>query len=588
MAGMTPLFGMDRTAILSWLTTIYSLLTYAARTFPLLAACVLLSLMSVAMELLAMMSLVPLTELAVGHVIPSTSTWARIPEWFGSAPDMAFYAVVFLLLISLRLITSFSSGVLVSYLSRNMIAHFSSEAFTAFVNALAFEEIQQRSVGYFINLAGDEANRASQVVTAVLRLIPVAALGLLYFSALAYQSWWLAIGVVAFLALSLVCLGQTFRKVHELGARQQQESRDLNSHFLDSLNSLRTVRSYTAEAVVSREYQRMIFGYANTCFRVDALSLLASFVPAIVLVLASGVAVLWIIDMSAVAAYVSVIMVAVVLLLRFFPVAGQAIDIFLRLVADLRAGDDLRRVLRDVSSRQVMRPAPNECVIAPPIHEIRFEAVSFAYSQREPVLQAFTVSFHAGHSYAVLGESGIGKSTFVDLLLKFYASQSGRITVNDVDLCRVNTQWLRDRVRVVEQHAKLFNDTIYQNVAFGAQVTLDEVRHACRIACIDADIERLSNGYNTLVTYQGSNLSGGQRQRLAIARALVRNPDVLMLDESVNALDTELRRQVVTSILEAYRQRIVICITHDPAVSEQFERVLEFARLKAEPQPLRS
>ncbi|MCW5798240.1 MAG: ABC transporter ATP-binding protein [Nitrospira sp.] len=588
MAGITSLFGIDGRAVMSWLTTIHALVAYAARKFPLLAACVLLSLISVAMELAAMTSLVPLTELAVGHVIPSTSTWSRIPQWFGHAPDIAFYMVLFWLLISLRLITSFASSVLVSYLSRQMIAHFSSEAFTAFVNLLAFEEIQQRSVGYFINLAGDEANRASQVITALLRLIPVAMLGLLYFSALAYQSWWVAMGVLAFLALSLAALGQTFRKVHELGACQQQESRDLNSHFLDSLNSLRTVRSYTAEGFVSQEYQRMIYGYARTCFRIDALSLLSSFVPALILVLVSGAAILWMIDVSALAAYVSVIMVAVVLLLRFFPVAGQAIDIFLRLVADLRAGDDLRRVLRDVSSRKVMAPVADECVIAPPIHHIRFETVSFAYPQREPVLQAFTVSFCAGNNYAVLGRSGIGKSTFVDVLLKFYVPHSGRITVNDVDLCRVNTQWLRDRIRVVEQHAKLFNDTIYHNVAFGAQVTLDVVREACRIACIDSDIERLSEGYNTLVTYQGGNLSGGQRQRLAIARALVRNPDVLILDESVNALDTALRRQVMTSILHAYRQRIVICITHDPAVSEQFERVLDFVRLKAEPQPLSS
>ncbi|MCS6289237.1 MAG: ABC transporter ATP-binding protein [Nitrospira sp.] len=585
---MTSLFGIDRNAIVLWLTTIHSLVAYAARTFPLLSACVLLSLISVAMELAAMTSLVPLMELAVGHVIPATSKWGSIPQWFGHAPDIEFYMTVFLLLIGLRLITSFASSLLVSYLSRQMIAHFSSEAFTTFVNTLAFEEIQQRSVGYFINLAGDEANRASQVITALLRLIPVTMLGLLYFSAVTYQSWWVATGVLGFLALSLAALSQTFRKVHELGARQQQESRDLNSHFLDSLNSLRTVRSYTAEDFVSREYQRMIYGYARTCFHVDALSLLSSFVPALILVLASGAAILWMIDVSAVAAHVSVIMVAVVLLLRFFPVAGQAIDIFLRLVADLRAGDDLRRVLRDVSARQVMEPVPGECAITPPLHHIRFEHVSFAYPQREPVLRAFTVSFHAGSNYAVLGRSGIGKSTFVDVLLKFYAFHGGHITVNDVDLSRVNTQWLRDRIRVVEQHARLFNDTIYNNVAFGAKVTLNVVREACRIACIDSDIERLPEGYNTLVTYQGSNLSGGQRQRLAIARALVRNPEVLILDESVNALDTVLRRQVVTSILQAYRQRIVICITHDPAVSEQFERVLEFAQLHVEPQPLSS
>lgn len=583
---MTSVFGVRWSAVASWLSTIHSLVVYAVLKFPLLVVCVILSLISIATELAAMTSLVPLTELAVGHSIPSTSKWVSVPQRLGYAPAIEFYLAVFLILIGSRLVTSFASSVLVSHLARQMIAHFSSEAFTTFVNTLRFEELQVRSVGYFINLAGDEANRASQVITALLRLIPVTVLGVLYFSALVYQSWWVAMGVLGFLTLSLLSLAQTFRKVHELGGQQQQESRDLNSHFLDALNSLRTVRSYTAEDFVNQKYKRMIYGYAKTCFRVDALSLLSSFVPALLLVLVSGAAILWVIDASAVSAYVPQIMVAVVLLLRFFPVAGQAIDIFLRLVADLRAGDDLRRVLDDVSSQSALTPAPEETAITQSIRHIRFENVSFGYSRNAPVLRAFTVSFEAGSNYAVLGPSGVGKSTFVDVLLKFYAFQSGHIAVNNMDLSRVPTQWLREHVRVVEQHARLFNDTIFNNVAFGADVTLNAVREACRIACIDADIGRLPDGFNTLVTYQGSNLSGGQRQRLAIARALVRHPDVLILDESVNALDMALRRQLLASILEAYRQRIVICITHDPAVSEQFERVLEFTQLRAAPQPL--
>jgi ABC-type bacteriocin/lantibiotic exporter with double-glycine peptidase domain len=553
-----------------------------------LTACVVLSLVSVAMELAAMTSLVPLMELAVGRHIPPMSKWAVVPRWLGQTPDIHFYVMLFLILILLRLLTSFATSLLVSHLSRQMIAHFSSEAFGTFVNTLAFEEIQQRSVGYFINLAGDEANRASQVIAALLRLVPVTVLGILYFSALVYNSPWVAMGVAGFSVLSLVSLGHTFRKVHHLGARQQQESRDLNSHFLDSLNSLRTVRSYTAEAVVSQEYRRMIYRYARTCFQVDALSLLSSFVPALILILASGVAVLWVIDASVVTTHVSFIMVAVVLLLRFFPVAGQAIDIFLRLVADLRAGDELRRVLREISSRRTVESAKDGVSMIEPVRELRFENVSFGYSQRDLVLRGLTVSFQAGRNYAVLGPSGIGKSTFVDVLLKFYALHDGRITVNGVELSRVNTQWLRERVRVVEQHARLFNDTIFHNVAFGSDIPMDAVRTACRIACIESDIDRLPDGFNTLVTYQGSNLSGGQRQRLAIARALVRNPDVLILDESVNALDVATRRQVLTSILEAYRQRMVICITHDSAVSKQFDQVLEFAQLHMEPQALTS
>jgi len=585
---MTFPFEMQWRTVRSWLSTIGMLVSYAVRTFPSLTVCVVLSLASVGTELAAMTSLVPLTELAVGRQISSASTWALVPRWLGQTPDLHFYVMLFLVLILLRLLTSFATSLLVSHLSRQMIAHFSSEAFESFVNHLAFEEIQHRSVGYFINLAGDEANRASQVIGALLRLVPVTALGMLYFSALVYASPWVAVGVTGFSVLSLISLGQTFRTVHRLGAQQQQESRDLNSHFLDSLNSLRTVRSYTAEAVVTREYRRMIYRYVRTCFQVDALSLLSSFVPALMLILAGGAAVLWVIDASVVATHVSVIMVAVVLLLRFFPVAGQAIDIFLRLVADLRAGDDLRRVLRDVSSRRVIEPVQGDVPMTEPVRRLRFDNVSFGYSGRDLVLRGLTVSFQAGRHYAVLGRSGIGKSTFVDLLLKFYTLHHGRITVNDVELSRVNTQWLRDRIRVVEQHARLFNDTIFNNVAFGAVVPMDAVREACRIACIEPDIDRLPDGFNTRVTYQGSNLSGGQRQRLAIARALVRNPDVLILDESVNALDVATRRQVLTSIREAYSHRIVICITHDPAVSKQFDQVLEFAQLHMEPLPLTS
>jgi ABC-type multidrug transport system fused ATPase/permease subunit len=556
---------------------IASLVRYVLTRVPLLYLCLFLALLSVAVELSAMASLFPLAEIAAGREISAASHWGRFTSFLGLPSGLEFFLILFLGLLLLRSATTLSSNALTSYFSRQLIARFSSGAFSAFMQGLTLEETHRNSIGYYIGLAGDEANRASEVMTALIRLVPTVVLGSLYFAAIIYVSTNAALGVIAFLVASLLVLRSAFVKSHALAARQQAESRALNSHFIDSLSSLRTVRGFTAEGFVVGRYAQMLRSYARTCFLADFVNMLARAAPAIVLLTLAEAWAVWGVDATHLAAQFPFVVVIVVLLMRFFPVVGQAIDIFIRMIGDIRVGQDVAGILRDAEQRHASQTHGRELEDARVVR-IQFDQVSFHYRPAHPILRDFSADFIAGESYAIVGPSGVGKSTFVDLLLKFYEPTDGRILINAHDLSGLDPASVRQRILIVEQHARIFNETVFNNIAFGLSPSLEEVRGACRIACVEDDIDQLPEGFSTMLNYQGSNLSGGQRQRLALARALLRSPDVLVLDEATNALDHGTRSRVIANVCAEYRSRLLICVTHDREIAARFDHTLEIQR----------
>jgi ABC-type multidrug transport system fused ATPase/permease subunit len=184
-----------------------------------------------------------------------------------------------------------------------------------------------------------------------------------------------------------------------------------------------------------------------------------------------------------------------------------------------------------------------------------------------------------GKSCAIVGASGSGKSTFLDLLLGFHTPARGDILVNGVSLTKLELSDLRGKVVLVSQDAAIFNDTVANNLRLGLDVSPDEMERACRIAGIDEFVAGLPDGYDTLLNYKGSNFSGGQKQRIGIARAVLRRPDVLLLDESTSALDVETRERVVDNLLEEFRNRILVFVTHDESIASKVDEVLEMHRL---------
>ncbi|TVP55764.1 MAG: ABC transporter ATP-binding protein [Gemmatimonadales bacterium] len=207
---------------------------------------------------------------------------------------------------------------------------------------------------------------------------------------------------------------------------------------------------------------------------------------------------------------------------------------------------------------------------------IDFEDVSFSYRHGEPVLHDISFEAEAGSVTALVGPSGAGKTTLVDLLGRFYEPTSGRILVDGVDLRDLSIDSLRRNLGIVSQETVLFHDTIRANIAYGIEdrVTQEEIERAADAAHASEFIDRLPSGYDTVVGERGTQLSGGQRQRVAIARAILRDPPILVLDEATSALDTQSERLVQQAIERLLEGRTVFVIAHRLSTIQRADRIL--------------
>ena len=195
--------------------------------------------------------------------------------------------------------------------------------------------------------------------------------------------------------------------------------------------------------------------------------------------------------------------------------------------------------------------------------EIRFEDVSFFYAEGQPVLENISFTAHPGEVIALVGPSGAGKTTLINLILKFYIPQSGSIYLDGHDLKEIDTKWLREQIGVVSQDVFLFNDTIEKNIKYGnPHATREEVISTAKKANIHDDVEMLANKYETEIGERGTRLSAGQRQRISIARAFLKNPPILIFDEPTSALDVDTEKLIKDSLKKLTGNRTTFIIAH--------------------------
>jgi ABC-type multidrug transport system fused ATPase/permease subunit len=209
------------------------------------------------------------------------------------------------------------------------------------------------------------------------------------------------------------------------------------------------------------------------------------------------------------------------------------------------------------------------------IGNITFEKVSFSYAENVPVIKNVSFEVRAGEAIAIIGPSGVGKTTLIDLILKFNIPQSGTICLDDHDLNDLDTLWLRKQIGIVSQDSFLFDDTIENNIKYGnASATIEEVIEVAKKAHIHADIEKLPKGYNTKVGERGVKLSAGQRQRVSIARAFLKNMPILILDEPTSSLDMQTEQYLKDSLRELTKGKTTIIISHRLTLIEIADKII--------------
>jgi ATP-binding cassette subfamily B protein len=249
---------------------------------------------------------------------------------------------------------------------------------------------------------------------------------------------------------------------------------------------------------------------------------------------------------------------------------------FIHNYGEFKQGEaSLDRVVELMDIEPAVRELANANLIPKVTGRVEFQNVTFGYDPDEPVLKNLELLALPGEKVALVGSSGAGKSTVINLLLRFYDPQQGRVLVDDIDIATVTLQSLRRQIGIVPQEMTLFSGTIAQNIAFGRkEFDIQAVEDAARIANAHGFISQFSQGYYTWVGERGVNLSGGQRQRLAIARAVFLNPRILILDEATSALDSESEALVQEALERLMAERTVFIIAHRLATVRGADRIL--------------
>lgn len=334
-----------------------------------------------------------------------------------------------------------------------------------------------------------------------------------------------------------------------------------NNQAVDSLLNYETVKYFNNEAFESRQYDQKLAQWEHSAIRNQvSLSVLnigqgviiAAGLTSLMLLAGQGVVdgTLTLGDLVLVNAY----------LLQLYLPLGFLGFVYREIRHSLT---DMERMFSLLEQEQEVIDVPNAPALSVTQGNIRFEDLDFSYQVERPILHHISFTVKAGQKLALVGASGSGKSTIVRLLYRFYDPQHGHIYIDGQDIRQVSQQSLRQAIGIVPQDTVLFNDTIFHNIAYGnTAASEDDIIHAAQQAHIHQFISRLPDGYNTLVGERGLKLSGGEKQRIAIARALLKDPAILVFDEATSALDSHAEQAIVREMQTVSRHKTTLVIAH--------------------------
>ncbi len=397
---------------------------------------------------------------------------------------------------------------------------------------------------------------------------------------MAVTSAWLAGIILLLIPLVLIPVLVFGRRVRRMTRATQDRIAEASGIAGETLNAIQTVQAFTLESYHTERFGAAVSSSFDAAVkRIRARAQLTAL--AIIVVFGAVVFVLWLGAQSVIKGSMSPGELGQFLLYAIL-VSGSAASLSEMWSEIQRAGGAVERIveLLHVTADVQTRPNP-QSLPTPARGRVEFEHVSFNYPSRpnEAALTDFSLRVEPGETVALVGPSGAGKTTVFQLLLRFYDASSGRVLLDGVDVASARPDDVRRRVGIVPQETVVFADSVMENIRQGRPDASDEaVRSAARAAGVDAFIADLPAGYGTFLGERGTRLSGGQRQRIAIARAILKNPPVMLLDEATSSLDAESERLVQLALDDLMRGRTTIIIAHRLATVLKADRIVVMDR----------
>ena len=373
----------------------------------------------------------------------------------------------------------------------------------------------------------------------------------------------------------LLLLVSRFKKAVKAATHEvRKQQANIVSVVQQDLESMRVVKAFGRQEYEQEELGEVSRAVVNAALKARRVKAMLSPIVTVTVAVCTGI-VLWRGSALILAGTMTAGALTVFLsyLTKFFkPVKDLAT--MTNSIAQAAVGVDRVRAILDADN--VIPESPEARVPESPVRGgIRFDQVKFAYNPESPVLQGVSFDIKPGQLIGVVGPTGGGKSTIVSLIPRFYDTTSGKIEIDGVDVRDYKLQWLRSQIGYVLQETVLFRGTVHDNIAYGkAGATREEIVEAAKLANADEFISRMPHGYDTMIGERGDTLSGGQRQRIGIARALVRDNPILILDEPTAALDTESERLVIEALERLMKGRTVITIAHRLSTIRDADKII--------------
>lgn len=496
-------------------------------------------------------------------------------ETLGRHTALLYFCVAVGVAIFLKNIFRYAGAYLMAPLEYGIVENLRNRLFDHLTRlSLGYYTRQRR--GHLVNVnMSDMSNVHEAVVGTLLPLINDPLTMLVFLISMLALSWKLTIFTLVVLPLTALVIGRISASLKRKVERGQTTLDNLISVLDEFLGGIRIVKAFGAEGYTYGRFAALNRNYTHhmTRFRqqIDLVSPLTEFLAILVIL--------------------SIILYGGMLIIRGEGdlKASEFITFIVFFSQFISPTKTLSHALARVQKARVSY-GRIEVILQTPIQsteasgglpvsgiekQIELRRVGFAYENGKPVLQDVSLTISKGETVALVGPSGGGKSTLLDLICRFYDPQEGGIYLDGKDFRTLDATQLRKLMGIVSQEGILFNDTVRGNIAYGdPSYTLEQVQEAARIANADSFIEQLPEGYDTMIGERGLTLSGGQRQRLSIARAILRNPPILVLDEATSALDSESERLVQTALERLMEGRTSIVVAHRLSTIVRADRIV--------------
>ena len=481
----------------------------------------------------------------------------------GASAMLLLLGVFLVLMTLLKTASYFASSAAIIPLRTGIVRDLRTRMYDKVVSLPLGFFSKERKGDIIARMTGDVIEVENSIVTSLDMLIKNPIFIVIYFATLVYVSWEMTLFTICVAPVLGWIMGSVGRKLKAKSMVVQQKVGDTTSQMEETIGGLRVIKAFVAEKKMSARFRKCCDELRNAVMRVTMRQALAhpmsEFLGTCIIVI-----VLW--------------FGGTLILSENSPISAAAFIYYLTMLYSIinpvkelsKASYSIPRGLASMERVDAILQAGNpitdgEKGVEPADMKdgIEFRNVTFSYDGERNVLKGIDLKIGKGKTVALVGQSGSGKSTMVDLIPRYYDVQQGEVTIDGVNVKDMKVKSLRSLIGNVNQEAILFNDTFYNNITFGVEnATMEQVIEAAKIANAHDFIMETEKGYDTCVGDRGCLLSGGQRQRISIARAILKNPPILILDEATSALDTESERLVQEALERLMKTRTTIAIAH--------------------------